>query len=176
MEKYTPRPGDIGLSASTGYIGKFIRLAQAAIGDWAVYTHAYIVLHDGYIVEAMPKGAQIDRLDKYDDRNTTFSQFDLTDEQRDRIVCEALKLVGTPYSFLDYLALGATHYNIRPAGIRKRVEDSGHMICSQLCTETYYRAGLQLFPDKRLSQDVTPGDLARLFLEYPNGKFLEKES
>ncbi len=161
---YQPRPGDIGLSSSTGPIGKFIRAAQALIGDYSFVTHAFIVLHDGYIIEAMPRGAVFDRVSKYP--NAVYSKFNLTDDQRDDICIEAIKMHGTPYSFLDYLALAATHFNIRPEPIRARVADSGKMICSQLCAEAYRRAGVDLFPDKRLPMDVTPGDLSRLFLEY----------
>ncbi len=160
---YTPRPGDIGLSSSTGWIGKFVRFSQAAIGDHSFVTHAFIVLPDGYIIEAMPCGATFGRLDKYPD--AVFSEFELTLDQRDSICEEAIRLYGTPYSFLDYLALAATHFNIRPEPIRRRVADSGKMICSQLCAEAYRRAGVDLFPDMRIPMDVTPGDLSRLFLE-----------
>ncbi len=160
---YTPRPGDIGLSSSTGPIGKFIRTAQAMIGDHTFVTHAFIVLPGGDIIEAMPKGATFAKLDKYP--NAVYSRFDLNLDQRDAICEEAIKMYGTPYSFLDYLALAATHFNIRPEPIRNRVTNSGKMICSQLCAEAYRRAGVDLFPDKRLPMDVTPGDLSRLFLE-----------
>lgn len=159
---YNPKPGDIGLSQSDGLFGKFILKAQALLGDWAIYTHAFIYIGDGLVVEAMPRGAQIDDSAKYDfaHTKTVYAQLDLTAVQRHDIVLQALKLVGTPYSFLDFLALGLTHYKIKPGWVRRRVQNSGHMICSQLVTEAYRRAGIELFPDKRLSQDVTPGDLA----------------
>lgn len=160
---YTPKPGDIGLSSSTGWIGKFVKFSQAVIGDYSFVTHAFIVLPDGYIIEAMPCGATFGRLDKYPE--AVFSQFELTDDERDSVCTEAIRLYGTPYSFLDYVALAATHFNICPQPIRNRVMDSGKMICSQLCAESYRRAGVDLFPDKRLPMDVTPGDLSRLFLE-----------
>ena len=160
---YTPQPGDIGLSSSTGPIGKFIRTAQAIIGDHTFVTHAFIVLPGGDIIEAMPKGATFAKLDKYPD--AVFSRFQLTLDQRDGICAEAIRMYGTPYSFLDYLSLGLTHINFHPEKVRKYVQDSGHLICSQLVSEAYLRAGVELFPDKRLSLDVTPGDLSRLFLE-----------
>ena len=163
---YTPKPGDLGLSSSSGWIGKSIRFAQSLIGDYSFVTHAFIVLEDGYIIEAMPGGATFSPVDKYP--NAIYSKFDLTEEQRLRICEEARKLHGTKYSFLDYVALGATHFNIRPEPIRRRVQDSGKMICSQLASEAYRRAGVDLFPDKRLPMDVTPGDLSRLFLEHEN--------
>lgn len=160
---YTPQPGDIGLSSSTAWIGKFVRTAQAVIGDHSFVTHAFIVLQDGYIIEAMPGGATFNRIDKYP--HAVYSRFDLTDEQRSEICDQAIMMHGTPYSYLDYLALAATHFNIAPGPIRRRVADSGKMICSQLCAEAYRRAGVDLFPDMRIPMDVTPGDLSRLFLE-----------
>lgn len=160
---YSPKPGDIGLSSSNSLIGKFVRFSQAIIGDHSFVTHAFIVLHDGNIIEAMPGGATFARLDKYPD--AVYSRFNLTSEQRDDICVEAIRLHGTPYSFLDYLALAATHFNVAPEPVRRRVQDSGKLICSQLCAEAYRRAGVELFPDRRLPMDCTPGDLARLFLE-----------
>ncbi len=160
---YIPQPGDIGLSSSNGWIGKFVRFSQAVIGDYSFVTHAFIVLPDGYIMEAMPGGATIGRIEKYP--HAVYSRFDLTAQQREDICVEALKLYGTKYSFLDYIALAVTHFNLYPEPIRRRVQNSGKMICSQLCAESYRRAGVDLFPDKRLPMDVTPGDLSRLFLE-----------
>ena len=161
---YTPRPGDIGLSSSEAWIGKFVRAAQAVIGDHSFVTHAFIVLHDGYIIEAKPGGAAFGRLEQYP-HAVYSSDFHLTQDQRDQVCLEAIRMYGTPYSFLDYLALAATHFNIHPEPIRRRVADSGKMICSQLCAEAYRRAGVDLFPDMRIPMDVTPGDLSRLFLE-----------
>jgi uncharacterized protein YycO len=165
---YTPQPGDIGLSSSTGPIGKFIRAAQALIGDYSFVTHAFIVLPGGELIEAMPKGASFATVDKYP--NAIYSRFPLTHDQRMAICEEAIRMHGTPYSFLDYLALGATHFNIYPEPIRRRVVNSGKMICSQLAAEAYRRAGVDLFPDNRLPMDVTPGDLSRLFLEFENNR------
>lgn len=163
---YTPKPGDIGLSSSTGLVGKFIRVGQAAIGDYSYVTHAFVVLNDGKIIEAMPQGAQIADLSKYiDHKGTIFSQWVLTDEQRVNICEQAIRLEGTPYSFLDYLSLAMTHWHIYPKWVRKRVSDSGHMICSQLASEAYLLAGIDLFPNNQLPMDTTPADLAKLFSE-----------
>lgn len=160
---YSPRPGDIGLSSSNSLIGRFVRFAQMAIGDDSFVTHAFIVLHDGNIIEAMPGGARFGKVSDYPD--AIYSRFALTLDQRDLICDEAIRMYGTPYSFLDYLSLALTHMNFRPDRVRKYVQDSGHLICSQLVAEAYLRAGVELFPDRRLSLDVTPGDLARLLLE-----------
>lgn len=160
---YVPKAGDIGISSSTGPIGNTIRWAQKRLGSPSFITHAFIVLESGFVLEGAPKGARFNRLENYP--NAIFSQFDLTDDQRKAIWIEAVKMHGTQYSWLDHVALGATHFNIKPEPIRNRVENSGKMICSQLCAEAYRRAGVELFPDKRLSLDVIPADLHRLFCE-----------
>lgn len=161
---YLPKPGDIGLTGSKSLTGRVVRAAQALIDDHSFVTHTFVVLEDGWIIEAQPGGAAFDRLEKYPD--AIFSKFPLTDDERSDICAEAIRMHGTPYSFLDYLALGLTHINFMAEPVRRRVSSSGHMICSQLCAEAYRRAGVDLFPDKRLPMDVTPGDLARLVAEY----------
>lgn len=154
---YLPKPGDIGLTGSKSLTGRIVKAAQALIDDHSFVTHTFIVLYDGWIIEAQPGGATFSRLDKYPD--AVFSRYNLTDDKRTDIVVEAIKMHGTPYSFLDYLAIGLSHWRMCPKSILNRVESSGHMICSQLCTEAYRRAGVDIFPE-RLPQDVTPVKLA----------------
>ncbi len=171
---YKPRPGDIGLSYSGSIIGKMVRVAQSLVGDWAVYSHAFIVLHDGYIIEALPQGAQISHLSKYDQSPVVFSRFDLTLDQRDSICEEAIRLEGTPYSWLDFVAIGLNHYVPHWACLSKRIEarvlDSGKMICSQLCAEAYKRAGIDLAPGVN-PQYITPGDISQMILMDFGKKF-----
>lgn len=165
---YQPRPGDIGLSYSDSFIGKIIRIAQALVGDWAVYSHAFIVLDDGYIMEALPQGASVQRLDKYPEGSVVYSQFDLTESQRADICVEALRLEGTPYGWLDFLAIGLHRFVKRdhflPRFVHRKVQSSGKMICSQLVAEAYRRAGVDLDPHTD-PQYVTPGDLAKIIIE-----------
>lgn len=174
MVPYEGRPGDIGLVCSSTTLGTFVRFAQTLVGDWTAYSHAFIVLQDGYIIEALPRGAAITRIDQYDPRSLVFSNFHLTEGQRSRIVEEAIRLEGTPYSFLDYLLIGLTHagkrFNITPKWLRRLVYNSGKMMCSQLCAEAYSRAGLHLSESKE-PHLLTPGDLATIFLKYSCVKF-----
>jgi hypothetical protein len=58
---------------------------------------------------------------------------------------------------LDYAALGLWHYGIRAPWLRRRIQDSGHMICSQMTDHLLCKVGFHLFDDGRLPQDVTPG-------------------
>lgn len=161
---YMPKPGDIGVSSSDSLMGKCVRVAQSIVGDWSIYTHSFIYIGNGKIVEAMPQGARIDEIDKYTSSYlTTYSKYNLTDGQRSDIVDHALSLVGKPYGWIDFLALGALHFNIRPHYFVEKVHSSDSYICSQLCAESYKRAGVPLFEDNRPPMEVTPGDLANLF-------------
>lgn len=159
-----PKPGDIGFTRISGVVGWFVHLGQWFNGDKSKWTHVFVVLHNDMIIEAQPGGAVVVPLVKYLNHPTTFAApRDLTQEQRDSIVAEATLLKGTPYSFADYFALTLERLNLGFGWTRKYVRSSGHMICSQLADESYKRAGVNLFDDGRLPQDVTPGDLARLF-------------
>lgn len=155
--------GQFGLTVMAGHAGWWVNLGQALLGDASRYTHAFVVIGDD-VVEAMPGGARLTPLTKYTSGprspNTVISRLELTDEQRAAIVLAAGSLVGTPYSFLDYLALALAHLHIQPAWLREYIRSKGHMICSQLVDEAFRRAGIHLFDDDRLPQDVTPGDLA----------------
>ena len=161
---YLPRPGDIGLTSSRTWTGRIVRSMQALIDDHSLVTHTFLVLYDGFIIEAEPGGAKFNRLTKYPEAQ--FTNIELTDQQRFTIVEEGIKMHGVGYGWLDYLSLGMTHFNIFPAAfVRQRVARSDRMICSQLCAEAYRRAGVELFPDRRLPMDVTPSDLGNLMAE-----------
>jgi uncharacterized protein YycO len=169
MEKRHPQPGDYGLSTIGGNIGWWINLGQALTRDASRYTHAFVVLDDETVVEAMPSGARIAPLANYlEPDQAIFSHFDLTDFQREGIVRHARSFVGTPYGFSNYLSLALVHYGIRPNWLLKYVRSNNRMICSQLVDEAYLRAGVHLFSDGRDPGDVTPGDLLYALLDEPN--------
>lgn len=159
-----PKPGDFGLSIIGGSVGYWVGIGQHLIGDGSRYTHAFVVLDDNTVMEAMPKGARIASLNDYMGK-AVFSKISLTAAQREAIVAQARKLEKTPYSFLDYLALALANYNVKTPKLRKYIENKGHMICSQLVDYCYQKAGVHLFNDNRLPQDVTPGDLANMLIE-----------
>jgi len=159
----SPQPGDFGLVSIRGFPGLLVRIGQGLSGDgWSDYHHAFLILDNGEVLEAQPGGARIRPLSDYEATNAVYSDWDLTDEQRAAIVREARPLVGTPYSWLDYLSLALLHFGIRPKWLRRCVADTGHLICSQTIDLVYLRAGLHMFSDGRLSMDVTPGDLVRV--------------
>ena len=180
--------GSIFLVTSTGFNGRWIAAAQAFLrGEGSKYTHGGIVLSEGWIVEAEPGGAQLRPVGTLEGRRnllisdapvqwwlrtSTFPELYLAREQaeekmRNRIDAAGRTLVGTPYSLRDFYALAAWEVDWPfKAWARKRVEDSGHLICSALIDKGLDRAGLHLYDDDRLPGDVTPGDLYEWIEEH----------
>jgi len=162
-----PPPGTFGLTTIGGLLGLLISLGQWVIGDASRYTHAFVVLDDGTVMEAMPSGARIRSLDHaLMHQPIAFSwAIPLTAEQRAAIVAEARACERVRYGFSAYLHLALSRLGIRWGWLIRHLERNGRMICSQLVDHVYARAGVQLFDDRRAPFDVTPGDLANLLIE-----------
>lgn len=165
MSAYMPLAGDIGVTRITGAVGFGIRLGQWLNGSgYANYEHAFVYVGHGLIVEAMPGGARLARLDQYPPGTVRWlvPERGALNLRGIAIQRRAYSLVGTPYSFLDYLAIAAVRLRLPSKRLRKYVANSGHMICSQLADEAWRRAGVQMFNDGRPAGLVTPGDINKL--------------
>lgn len=160
----SPLPGTIGLSRIRGLLGLLIHVGQILNGDGSRYTHAFLVTDDGDAFGAFPGGAVGIAMAVEERMRGPVAYLDipLTDVQRDSVLAAAGRYLGTPYSFMEYAALIALRLRIPSRRLRAYVASSGHMICSQLVDQIYRDAGVRVFNDGRLPQDVTPGDLARL--------------
>lgn len=183
-------PGDIGLTWITGWTGFWVSIGQWLAGDGGIWpwsrirrakklirittgrkarlprgfpTHAFTFLPDGRIFEAQPGGAVSSPASRYADKPVLVAKLPLTDEQRACVLPVALSLLGTPYSFADYVYLALWRLGIRSDRLRDAVKNSGHLICSQACDKIEELISFNLFTDERLNQDVTPGDLFELF-------------
>lgn len=155
-----PRPGDIGLVHITGFTGALITAGQWLVGSASYWTHAFVVVEDGMVVQAQPGGAErIPLADAVAGRRVVYSDLQISADQRGEIIAHANRLVGTPYSYLDYVAIAAARW-FRWRRPMDYVEDERHMICSQLADESYWMSGVCLFPN-RDPGDVAPGDIAR---------------
>ena|ERR1700741_647081 len=171
-----PQPGDFGLVSIKGGVGLLIRIGQWLNGDgFRDYEHAFIYIGEGKIVEAEPGGALLSDLDEYDGRSIIWSTglIPLTDDQRRLIVQSALAQVGTPYSFLDYVAIALYRLGIKHPGVAKRVEDSKHLICSQLVALDYDHAGIPVTDFEPYL--VTPGKLLNHLLRLKGYAKLAKQ-
>ena len=151
----SPQPGDYGVERTRGFTAWAIRVATRS-----AFSHAFVVVRDGYVVEARSKGAVCRPLGI---RDAIYSSdaIKLSASDRNGIVGNAEHLVGTLYGWLDIISIGLLQYGIRPKLVRNRVERTDQLICSQLVDLAYERAGVHLFADGRLPMDVTPSDLAK---------------
>jgi hypothetical protein len=68
-------------------------------------------------------------------------------------------MVGTPYSFLDYVAIAAHRFHLPIPGLKRFIASTRHEICSALVDEVYRRAGFALFSDARWPGYVVPAAL-----------------
>jgi hypothetical protein len=162
-----PAPGTFGLTRIGGLLGVLVSLGQWIVGDASRFSHAFVVLDDDTVLEAMPSGARIAPLaDVLGRRPLAFSWvIPLTPAQRAAIVAAARALEGTRYGFSAYLHLALARFGIRWPWLIRYLERNCRLICSQLVDVAYRRAGVQLFADGRGTYDVTPGDLANLLIE-----------
>lgn len=162
---YSPRPGDIGLTSIEGRTGRLIRFGQWLNGDgFSVYEHAFVVVAAEppvqTIIEAEPGGARFARLSVYAGRDIVYLR--CPEQYRRTVAVAAMKLVDTPYSFLDYASLALHRLRIPAPHLCAFIESSHHMICSQLADAAAARGGWHLYDDGRWCGDVTPGDLYAL--------------
>jgi hypothetical protein len=158
-------------------VGKIIRFGEWLNGDgFRNYEHAEIFVGGatktapyGYTFSAYPGGATIKPLPRpaaaLEGALWSSGHIDLTAEQRASILAWCVKLRDTPYSGLDYFELAAHRLHLPVPGLKDAIQDSHHMICSQITDYIYMQAGKHLFDDGRWAGDVTPADLANLILK-----------
>lgn len=160
------QPGTIGLTQISGDVGKLIRVGQWLNGNgFADYQHAFLAiagpgLPDGSILEAEPGGARIGNVSEYSDIYWCENIAAKYGKRLNDVVAAAVKYKGTPYSFLDYLAIAQRRLHLPTLGFRSYVASTKHLICSQLCARAYLDAGIPLY--KEWTGYVTPLDLYNL--------------
>lgn len=158
-------PGDIGLVAIKGRVGLIIRIGQWLNGSGLIrYEHAFVHVGDGQVVEAMPEGARLAPLSQYDTEPVVWLH--CPHPYGEAVAAAARTYVGVPYSFADYAAIAAHRLHIPAPHLRRYIDTSGHMICSQLCDRAAERGGWHLFDDGRWHGYVSPGDLYALAGRY----------
>lgn len=150
-----PQLGAWFTARTPGLYGTLIRW-----GTNSSVNHAGIYLGNGEVIEALSAGAAVSPVANYDGE-LHWSTYPLTDEQRTRVVEEARKLIGVPYSWVDVACVALAHligvHVSEP--VRKRLRRQDRLMCSQLVDTAYLNAGIHLFGDGRLPGDVSPGDL-----------------
>jgi cell wall-associated NlpC family hydrolase len=158
----TPALGAFGVTRTDGWAAWVIRAVTRSTCN-----HAFVYVGNGNIVEAQPKGATLSPARIYP--HAIWSTMPLTDVQRECIAAEALKLVGTPYSWVDDACIGLADlfgWHV-PEPVRHRLNRRDRLMCSALVDQAYRDAGVHLFPDGRIPGDVSPGDLEHLIEGEP---------
>jgi hypothetical protein len=156
MGQIQVKPGDAALYRPHNPAGAIVALLTRAR-----YCHVRLITDTtGATVEADLKGAIVGRIQPGD----VIVSPPLTDAQRAKIPAIAAGVVGTPYGFLDILALLLASFGLRFRWLAHRIERSDRLICSQLVDTVWHAADFDAFTDDRLPQDVTPGDIADLAL------------
>lgn len=182
------RPGDIMFGPISGAAGVLVGVGQLILGDatpkdWKVRHVAVVTQSSGIgfdffgypkgpnpkIVQAMPSGAEEIEIgpEHWTSEFIYVRPLYPLPYQGHEVARAAHGYVGTPYSFLDYLAITGVHLGIKNGPIRRYVTTSKHMICSQLADQAMCDADFHVFNDGRLSQDVTPSALYRKLISMP---------
>jgi hypothetical protein len=188
------KPGDFFVS-STGFGGNLTAKLLSRLVQWGTdskVNHAgiYVGVIDGVpsVVEAQPGGARYAPVAQYLSGNSYWASPMMVGERSDRapghedtlralIVYHAEATVGTPYGYLDIIAIAIAQrrfekmfgdvidskhpWDQQPWWV-KRLCRKDRLICSQLVDEVYRKSGVHLFDDGRLPQLVSPGDLHQL--------------
>lgn len=164
----TPAIGTIGVSRIGGRTGWLIARGQSFIGSPSLFTHAFIVVSERHVLQAMPGGAEIVPIDPYlEPRAAVFLHgwYELNADQEAVVRTLAFEFEGTPYNFLDYLYL-AWPPAFCPEWLKRRIASTNRMICSQLVDRILEMVGVNLFQEeedisgrKRDHARVTPGDI-----------------
>jgi hypothetical protein len=164
-------PGDIGFGPIRGLVGGFVGLGQWLLGDEARFRHVFVIVADPDLappvaVEAMPSGARLVSVaDRWTEAHVFVRLTAYPPEQRAEVAYHARQMIGTPYSFTDYLALFLKRLGVKTRLLDRwisRTNAAGYpvrAICSQLADFALSRAGIKVFRDGRLSQNVIPGAL-----------------
>lgn len=154
------RQGQFGVVRTGGFVAQMIRLMTHS-----QVNHAYVYLDDRRILEAMPSGAVVSPASKYAGAVKAESRFPLTAEEAAHIAGVANGFIGTPYNFLDIVALFFLTLGFRWGWLLARAQRCDRLICSQLVDRVYTVAGLHLYNDNRPDGEVTPGNLLLLLAQ-----------
>lgn len=142
------------------------------VTDSPVY-HCVIAISNDQCVGAEDPHPAVHPISDYP--NIIWSDFDLTQSQRDGITHWAGKHMDATYNYTDDVAIGIERllHEHTPRMVLRRLSSSRHMECAQLCDAAYtYGAGIQLFRDHRYFGAVAPADLAPLLQDtgaWPDG-------
>ncbi|MEA2819018.1 MAG: Permuted papain-like amidase enzyme YaeF/YiiX, family [Bradyrhizobium sp.] len=162
-----PRPGDIVLVRGTGWLGKTIRFGlrmryrsneDRALAHWS---HAGIIVNaQGHLIEVVPSGVVLTRLENYRAQEYHYVYLDLSAADRARASSYAYSCLRQKYDRLGFVLLTLAVLT----GEWFEVPDRGRQGCVALIVRALQRAGVRF---ARRPTDMTPADLARNFGVMP---------
>lgn len=134
--------GQIGLVRhSRGWVGEVVEWATDSTSH-----HVVVAIDDTFCVSADLPNVVVRAHREF--HSLEWSRFDLTEEQRTRIVASALSMVGRPYNVPAIILLllsRLTRVPIPRFAVRW-LERRPEVDCSQLCDIALSAAGIDLFP------------------------------
>ena len=147
-------PGQYVVFHSTGWGARLIQL-----GTLSYFNHTGVLDENLSLIEAQPGGVVVTPASEWQKRDDwVVSRIKLSDEESAQIVSCAKSYIGTPYGWLDIVALALVALGIRPKWLDNFAQRDDALVCSQLVAIAYDEADLTF-----RGQDpwtVTPGDLA----------------
>ena len=162
-----PRPGDIVLVRSAGWLGKAIRLLvrvrcrRESCLSFAHWSHAGIIVSaQGHLVEVVHTGVVLNRIENYRDQDYHYVRLDLSAADRTRASRYAYSCLRQKYGRLSFLLFALAVLS----GDRFEVPDRGQQGCVVLIARALHRAGITF---ARRPTDMTPADLAKRFGVMP---------
>ena len=162
-----PRPGDIVLVRGVGWLGKlirfFIRMRCRRDGDrsLAYWSHAAIIVSpQGHLIEVIPAGVVLNRLENYREQEYHYVYLDLSVAERSRASSYAYSCLRQKYGRFSFVLLALAVLT----GDWFGVPDRGQQGCVALIARALQRAGVTF---ARRPTDMTPADLARNFGVMP---------
>ena len=162
-----PRPGDIVLVRGIGWLGKsirfFVRMRCRRNGDrpFAYWSHAGIIVSSqGHLVEVIPRGVVLNRLENYRAQEYHYVYLDLSAADRARASQYAYSCLRQKYGRFSFVLLALAVLT----GDWFGVPDRGQQGCVALIARALQRAGVTF---ARRPTDMTPADLAKNFGVMP---------
>lgn len=150
-----------GVVRTGGWIGWLIRVATHS-----TVNHAFVVNGQGDIIEAEMHGLTRGHLTSYPD---AILSEPITGKQADAVWNWSVAHLGTPYGFLDILAIWLKLSRFpTPTWAIKRLVSTNTLICSQAVCMAYAAALLNL--GNKPPAYTTPGDLLHVLRFEPEPK------
>ena len=152
--------GQVGLIASDGALmGRVVAWASRS-----VWCHTVVAISETHCVSAEPGGARVRPISFYPE--IVWSRFAMRPAQRRRVVRFAIKCVGVPYAWFDFVAAGFALVTRAktPEWLRAYIADTDRLICSQVCDLALQAGGIHVFFDERPAGAVIPSSFGKVFV------------